>query len=117
MGALSAILNSSYRPKTNYFWECSQCLQDARVFTEDEKLKCLFCGHSADIVDMAELWSEDENVRQCPSCNTKSYIVTSVEEDQTSSECLICGYFEGTPQRFTDLDNNVLPHLRNFEKS
>jgi hypothetical protein len=117
MGELSAKLDSSHRPKTNYFWECSQCLQDATVFTEEMKLKCLFCGHSTDIVEMAELLSDDQMVRHCPSCNTKSYIVTSVKEDQTNSECLICGYFVGSPQRFIDLNNNILPHLRSFENS
>jgi hypothetical protein len=113
--ALSAILNSSNRPKTNYFCECPQCMQDAIIFAEDNKLKCLFCGDIRDIVDIAKFYSADDSVSHCPSCNTKSYVVTSIKNDQINSECLMCGYFEGTPQKWSDIDGNELPHLRTFE--
>lgn len=117
IGSLSTKLNSSNRPKTHYFWECPQCLQDAIIFTEENNLKCLFCGDIQDLLDIAEFYSEDESVHHCPLCDTKSYVVSSIKNDQKNSECLICGFFEGTPKKWIDIDGNTLPHLRTFENS
>lgn len=114
METLSTILNQSNRPKTNYFGECQGCLQDAIILTPENKLKCLFCGDVGEIVDIAELLSEDESVDICPSCGIKSYIVTSIKNDQKNFECIICGHFDEKPQVWRDLNGSKLPHLRNF---
>ena len=117
MESLSTTLDNSNRPKTNYFWECPECLQDAIIFTEENILRCVFCGDSRDIVEVAELYSENKSVNYCPSCKVKSFIVTSIKNDQKNLECLICGHYIGHPKKWMDINGNILSHLRNFGKS
>lgn len=116
MESLSTSLNSLNRPKTNHFCECPECLQDAIIFTKEAKLQCLFCGHIQDIVEVAEFYAEDDTVINCPSCNIKSCILKSIKSGQKNLECIICGYFKGSPQKWIDIDGSDLPHLRTFDK-
>lgn len=116
MESLLTTLKNSNRPKTNYFWECPKCLQDAIIFTQENILKCTFCGDSRDIAEVAELYSQDKTVRNCSSCKVKSFIVTSINNDKKNFECLICGHYIGQPQKWIDIDGNSKPHLRNFRK-
>lgn len=117
LGSLSNVLSNSNRPKTNYFWECARCLQDATVCIDDNNVKCLFCGEVQDIADLAEFYSENEIVESCPSCGIQSYVVTSTKNDKKNLECIICGSFVGSPQQWANIDGNQLPHIRTFDTS
>jgi len=111
MKSLRAQLDTSNRPRTWYFYECSNCLQDATVLIE-HKAKCLFCRSEDLVKDIAEVISINGKVEVCPNCKEDSVVLHSSEKDKDYWECISCGFYKGAPRTWVDLDGKLLPHLR-----
>jgi hypothetical protein len=91
---LSASLQSAVRPRTHWFSECSNCLQDATVII-GENVESLFCGTTSTIRDHAECISEDSNVESCPECGRASVACRRWRAGELTYECICCGHFQG----------------------
>lgn len=90
------------RPNTNYFKECSDCLQDAFILKDDETIQCLYCGRTDNIKDCAEFYSNYKSqTKICPSCNRNSMTaIHSSENEQGAWDCIICGYYINKPRKW-----------------
>ena len=90
------------RPNTNYFKECSDCLQDAFILKDDETTQCLYCGRTDNIKDYAEVYSNYKSqTKICPSCNRNSMTaIHSSENEQEAWDCIICGYYINRPRKW-----------------
>lgn len=90
------------RPNTNYFKECSDCLQDAFIFKDYETTQCLYCGRTDNIKDYAEFYSNYKSqTKICPSCNRNSMTaIHSSENEQEAWDCIICGYYINRPRKW-----------------
>jgi hypothetical protein len=91
---LSACLQSAIRPRTHWFDECSNCLQDATVIIDDS-VKCLFCGTTSTIRDFAECISDDSKVESCSACGRASVACYRWPNGELTLECICCGHFQG----------------------
>ncbi len=92
---ISKKLKNLPRPNTNYFIECSDCLQDVFILKDDETTQCLYCGKTINIKDYAEVYSNYKSqTKICPSCNRNSMTaIHSSENEQEAWDCIICEYF------------------------
>lgn len=115
MYELREFLDCSARPRTRYFDECSVCLQDAAVLTNNH-IRCLFCRHSATIRDWAKLISDTRSVENCVKCECDSVIFRRWHSQELTRECICCGYFTGPEVNWCDLDGRPIPRLRNHGK-
>lgn len=110
LSSLSGRLRLAIRPRTRYTDECSHCLQDAAIITDDE-VQCLFCGRGMSVREFAELISQDRSVEPCPQCNRQSMARHQWSQDREPTyECFCCGYFRGPELKWRDW-NEELPRL------
>lgn len=98
---LSARLQSAVRPRTHWFDECSNCLQDATVII-DENVNCLFCGTTSTIRDHAECISDDSKVESCPACSRASVACHRWPTGEPTYECICCGHLKGRAIQWQD---------------
>lgn len=110
LGHLGGHLHGSARPRTHYFDECHNCLQDAAVIIE-ESIRCLFCGATVAIRDHAQLISEDSTVAPCPECKRDSVACHCRGGKESTYECICCGYFRGPEIHWAD-QSGPIPRLR-----
>ena len=109
LSSLEAQLASSKRPRTHHFDECSDCLQDTTIIT-DEGLHCLFCRRTISIRDYAELASQDGSVEVRPECKRESIVKRQWGDRQPTFECFCCGYFRG-PEISWSNGKRTIPRL------
>lgn len=109
LSSLETELASSKRPRTHYFDECSDCLQDTTIIT-DEGLHCLFCRRTISIRDYAGLASEDGNVEVCPECKRESIVKRQSGDPEPTLECFCCGHLRGPEIRWSD-GKKAIPQL------
>jgi len=109
---LNEKFKESERPKTFYFCECSNCLQDAFIILNKNVVKCIFCGQEDDIKWVAEFHSNfNENTKVCPKCEFHSMsAIHSSEVEDEAWDCIICGHFINRPRhwRISHQDNSIL---------
>lgn len=107
---LNEKFKTSDRPKTFYFCECSNCLQDAFIIKDKNTVKCIFCGHEDNINWIAEIHSNfNGNTRHCPKCKFHSMTAIHSKEDEKEAwDCVICGHFINKPRQWSNsLDNSI----------
>lgn len=88
------------KPKTFYFCECSNCLQDAFIVIDKNTVKCIFCGHEDDIKWIAEIHSNFNDMTiPCPKCEFHSMTaIHSNKDEEEAWDCIICGNFINRPR-------------------
>ncbi len=91
-------LDSSVRPLTYHLSECGNCEQDTYIIKDNKEIKCLFCGFTRRIEEIAKEWSENRQTKRCPTCDLESLFLNYNGDD--SWECFLCGYYTDTPTRF-----------------
>jgi hypothetical protein len=102
LNAVQTELSVCKRPRTHYFDECPDCLQDVTVFLE-ESIHCLYCRRTVAIDQYAKSNSAEGIVECCPECSRKS-IVTRQRRgaSEPTRECFCCGYFVGPELTWSD---------------
>ena len=108
LGTLKERYKASDKPKTYYFIECINCLQDAFILEDAYTVKCIFCGTTTDIKDMAESYSNCQNkIKTCPECMRESMAaIHSSEAEEEAWQCIICGHYINQPQIWL-LENGI----------
>jgi hypothetical protein len=82
------------RPKTFYFSECNNCIQDSLIIKDKNVVKCIYCEYEEDIKWIAEIHSAFENKTQlCPKCFFHSMTAIENVDGKDAWDCIICGYF------------------------
>ena len=110
--ALRERIETSARPRTHYFDECSRCLQDATTI-EGEEFVCLFCSERRTIESFTRMISEDKSVSQCTECRRMSVAMQKVDPEQPTHECVCCGHCEGPEPRWAEFRGPSIPRLHN----
>ncbi len=90
------------KPKTFYFCECNNCLQDAFIIQDKNTVKCTFCGQEDDIKWIAEVHSTfEDNTKLCPVCTFHSMTAIHSKDDKEEAwDCVICGHFINKPRQW-----------------
>ncbi|KAA5541641.1 DUF3644 domain-containing protein [Adhaeribacter rhizoryzae] len=90
------------KPKTFYFSECNNCLQDAFILKNNNTVKCIFCNYESDIKWIAEFHSKFNGLTKiCPKCTFHSMCAIHSKEDKEEAwDCVVCGHFINRPKQW-----------------